>query len=99
MVSIWIVWMRMLDWPVHMPMRVWVARRSARIVFVLVMLVVAMSVGVSKRFVLVLMPMFLGQMQPYAETHQYGGANDLSGDRFAQRKDRDRSANEEAVEK
>jgi hypothetical protein len=36
-------------------------------VFVLVTLVVAMSVGVSKRFVLVLMLMFLGQMQPYTE--------------------------------
>ncbi len=58
------------------------------------MLVVAMPVGMSKPLVPVLMPMLLGQMQPYAETHQYGRANDLSGDRLAQRKDRDRSANE-----
>jgi hypothetical protein len=63
-------------------------------VFVLMMFIVAMLMAMSKQLMLVLMFMPLGQVQPYAEAHQYGRSNDLNGDRFAQRKDRNRSANE-----
>jgi len=52
------------------PVRMWLPRRHARLVRVLVMDIVAMEVLVGQRLVNVLVRVPLAEVQPYADEHQ-----------------------------
>jgi len=55
------------------PVRMWLPRRHARLVRVLVMDIVAMEVLVGQRLVNVLVRVPLAEVQPYANEHQQAG--------------------------
>ena len=67
---------------VAMQVRVRLARRVTRFVFVLVMNIVHMRMGMLHRFVGVGVFMNFSQMQPHAQSHQQAGCDQLHGHRL-----------------
>ena len=78
-----------------MPVHVFAADRSRRIVVVLVMHVIGpmhMGVAVLQRCVVVRVPVVFGLMQCYSHGHQNSGRQPLKGDRFTQQANREQRA-------
>ena len=78
--------------PVRVAVRL--ASRVVRTVGVLVMFIVGVEVVMLHRFVLMLVFMAFGQVQPHPQSHQDGGETEADGQPVAQNQNRDDRAHE-----
>ena len=92
MMEIRIMWMRMNQRLVPMPMAVWFARRVRRAVGVLMMLVVIMEVFVFHRVVPMHVFMTFSQMQPNTDRHQCSGDPQCGSQLIAKKENGDHCA-------
>ena len=70
MVNIWVMWMRMPQFRMHMLVIMRLLPIPRKFMNVLVMNIVDMTVLMFKGFMMVFMLMVLGQMNPDADSHQ-----------------------------
>jgi hypothetical protein len=66
-------------------MGMWLARGVLGTMLMPMMFIVHMRMRVRDRFVIMLVPVKLGEMQPDADCHQHPSDKELSGDLFAER--------------
>ena len=94
MVNVGVMWVRMKRGLVPVRMAMMFAGRVIRTVGVLVMVIVGVEVFMLHRFVLMIVFMAFGQVQPNSRCHEDGGETEADGQRVAQKQKRDDRAHE-----
>lgn len=92
--NVGVVGVRMNQWRVSVRVAVGFAEWIDRGVGVLVMFVVGVQMVVLHRFMLVLVLVTLGQMQPHAQRHENCGETETEGEPVAQEQNRNGRADE-----
>ena len=93
-VQVRVVRVRVCKMLVTMPVGVRLARRVIRSVCVLVVLVVGVQMFVLHRFVMVLVLVTLGQVEPDAKAHEHGGDSEANRHPVAQHQNSNQRPNE-----